>query len=554
MKSNRGLILKICLFALCAIMLFGMAACGEEPKKSSKKSSDKDLFEQYDEYDKTLAAVGTYYAEEDRPMTKIRTLDDIYLPEGLLATGFGMWIYNNATDGWVRTNSEEGRALFRQDKPTFISSHGMGSGAYADDPENFYAAGYNVLAFHWGAYANEVLFDAIVDKVWIGYRPRWQKEDDSWESNDVSDASTVEVYGAYYYDLFKNFPKYSGSSIHLFGHSYGGMLSIGVTNFLITAFKCKLIPAYMLPDKVSMLDPYMMRCSESRQIPWLGKYTPAHGNICEIAYQTALEGKKLGITIQLTRFNLSVAYMAVLHYIADDYEGDLNISYWNFINNVVYAHLEQQSIKYIGGLEASHNYGWDWFTEYYTGNVLYDAAATLTQEQALCFGMDYATSFARAGIKYSINVNGTKNNTDDDILTSFFREYKYDGDDDSYPNSDVLLTETAEERALLTGKAKIAGFVYFDRNGNGTMDERLRDHLSGATVVIKDSAGNEILNVVTEINGYYEVEVDTVGEYTVTVELPEKYVLSTDSGSLEANVTIIDAQHQLVLNHFGAKK
>ena len=85
------------------------------------------------------------------------------------------------------------------------------------------------------------------------------------------------------------------------------------------------------------------------------------------------------------------------------------------------------------------------------------------------------------------------------------------------------------------------------------MDERIRDHLSDAKVTIKNSAGETVYSGTTGINGYYEVEVSDECDYTVSVELPYGYCLSTENASLEASVTIIDGLHQLALNNFGAK-
>ena len=358
------------------------------------------------------------------------------------------------------------------------------------------------------------------------------------------------MFGAYYYDFFSAFPDYAGSSIHIFGHSYGGMISIGATSLLTTAFKCGVLPAYMLPDMITMLDPYMMRCSVY-DIPWLGDDTPDFGNICEVAYRTALDCQKLGITVRLFRFTKSVAYPATMNNFALKYGGDLNISYWNFVNNIIYAHLNDETIDVFSSMEKQHNYAWDWFTDYYTGKILTDAEAKLTEEQVLCFEMSYDASFARTGIKYSVDLSGTMKNTDDDVVSSFFREYKYDGADNDYPSSDVARSETAEEIAKLTGNAKIAGFVYLDRNKNGKLDERIRDHLSGAKIVVTNAAGEEILSSVTTVNGYYEVEVSEKGDYTVKVELPTGYVFSTEDADSEVTFSVVDEKHQLVLTNFG---
>lgn len=540
---------------LLIVFIAGMTACKD------KNNASTPVFK-----DKTLTGVGMSDEKYTPTMEKFVTLDDIYFPEGILDTRLGMWIYDASTGGWVRTNTEQGKALFDMNKPTFISTHGMGGGAFADKPE-LYADEYNVLAFHWGTYSGEdnSHLDYIVDKVWLRDRTtkneklvlgsRWQRvvfnnpektdwDWGEWEEEDVCNVSVIEIFCAYYYDLFKDLSAYDSSSIHFFGHSYGGMISIGVTNLLITAYKCGLIPSYMLPDMVTLLDPFFMNCSKGT-IAWLGNDTPLGGNVCEIAYQTALDCHKLGITVRMHRGCKSIATPVIVNE---------NASYWDFINNVVYSHLNNEAKSLFSGNEDQmHNYGWDWFTSYYEGKMLTDAAATKTTEQALCFAMDYDVSFARTGIKYDVNLNGTKD-SNDDTLTSFYREYSVSGKNSiSRKNSDAIYSESLEQIATLTGKAKIAGFVYLDRNNNGKMDERIRDHLSDAKVTIKNSAGETVYSGTTGINGYYEVEVSDECDYTVSVELPYGYCLSTENASLEASVTIIDGLHQLALNNFGAK-
>ena len=548
------MILTSCVLLLTFVL--GTTAC--VGKKDENKKTDK-----------TLAAIGLEFDGEEKPMTKIRTLDDIYFPEGIFDTKLGMWIYDASTDSYERTNSPEGRALFDKNKPTFVSIHGMGGNGFADEPQ-LYADEYNVLCFVWGTYAgedNSRVFD-IAPKVWysnyrrkdplteeVHYGARWQRvafdnEEKTrwhwaeWVEDDPSDACVIEMFCAFYYDFFKDLADYDASSIHIFGHSYGGMISIGATNLLITAFKCGLLPAYMLPDMVTLLDPYFMKADSDTDVPWLGYYSPDFGNICEVAYQTALECKKLGITVRVHRSSKLVA-TTVTEEQLNGSNKNVTVSYWNFVNNVVYSHLDNQSAR-LFSIEALHNYGWDWFTSYYEGKMLTDAAATKTTEQALCFKMDYDASFARTGIKYQVNLNGTAD-SNDDILTSFYKKYDIE-------SSDIAKSETYEEVAVLTGKAKIAGFVYFDRNGNGKLDERIRDHLSGCKITVKNSSGEVVYSGTTGINGYYEIEVSEEDTYTISAELPYGYVLSTEGASLQTSVTIVDGLHQLALAHFGAKK
>ncbi len=508
----------------------------------------------------TLQELG--YADEEPTMEEFVTLSDIYFPEGILDTGLGMYIWDknstNPEDEWVRTDTEEGRALFDPAKSTMFSIHGMGWNAGADDPEVFEPLGYNVLCFQWGCYADEVYerWTVITNSVWLAdNKSRWEDEDENWHNDDFCNVSCAEIFGAYYYDLFSHFPNYSGAVTHIFGHSYGAMMTIASLSLLTTAYRSGLIPAYMLPNMITMLDPYLMACESFKTIAWLGNATPINGNILEVAYQTSVVARELGITIRFFRISQSVAYLSTLSYVNQD----ISDSYWKFMNNIIYVNVAEESKTtdlFTNFLDNLHNYGWDWFTEYYTDTMLYDANATLTQEPAFCFKMPYDLSFARYNVKYTVNLNNTKENVDDDIVTSFCYEYNHEHNDSGEPGYGPV----AEE--YIQSKSKIAGFVYVDNNENGIFDEMLQYHFAGAVVIVKDAEGNVVSQTTTGVNGYYEAVVDTVGTYTVEVHLPAacRYHFS-DSTSVRydflsrstktISVEIVDAAYQCVVNNFG---
>ena len=476
-------------------------------------------------------------------------LSDIYFPSGMLETGLGLYIWDNVKKTWVRTDTEEGKALFRNDKSIVCFTHGMGGNGSLDCPDYYYDEGYNPLTFMWGAMSDEAgeTWTLIADKVWYRQYGHWRKTDNSFEENDLSNAACAEIYGAYYYDLLSAFPDYSGSEIVLMGHSYGGMLTGAMLSFLCSMYNKGHLPAYMLPDKVNFLDPYFSRADYNAEliVPWLlPEERPLKGNVNEAIYQAALESRNLGIAIGLVRTSKPVCTPTTLNAFGLDVTG----SYWNFCNSIVYAHISDNwKTQFPNFLyENLHGYGWSWFDEYNTGYILKDTSATV-DEEAYCFYMPYEKMFAKAGIKYDFDINGTKEDIEDDIVTSFFCTYvsgtsvvDKDPINDAYYNESKTLLD-----AYTKGKAKIAGFAYLDRNGNGVMDERLKDHFYGAKVTVKDADGNVIYTTITSANGYYEVETDVAGEYTVTFSVPKKYSVATE----EVKVNIVDTERQVAINN-----
>ena len=511
--------------------------------------------------DKTAGTMADVKQAVD-PKKEFPKLDEIYFPEGIFDTGMGMYIWNDSAKSWVRTNTAEGKALFRADKPTMIFAHGKGGNATVDRPAYFYARGYNVVSFLWGTFARErdSIWYVIADKIWFREGQRWIPDlgsDDDSENNvekeDVPNVTVAEIYGAFYYDLFAAFPDYSGSEIRIFGHSYGGMLTGALISYLTASYKNGFLPAYMLPDRVDFLDPYFSFATETLgDVPWLGEEgTPAKGNVNEAIYQAILVCRELGIVVGLDRTFKPVCYpTTLLEYNVGKEE--VTQSYWDFCNNIVYAHMSTDSSKAFGSqsdfFSYAHGYGWDWYDNFSDGTVLSDTSA-LVPEEAYCFFMPYEKMYAKAGIKYLFDVNGTLDPVDDDIVTSFFFNYENDPEyikNDAFGNPDED-PEFAEEFAAgcYKSKAKIAGFAYVDANGNGVMDERLVGHFHGLGVVVKNAAGEVIYEGKTGLNGYYEAQTDVAGEYTVEFSAPKGYEVARAS----VTVTVVDTERQVAINN-----
>ena len=508
--------LWIVTIVLCLLTFFALASC-ERPTENT-------------------GTLGEQKIEKDDRVEFLK-LKDIEFPEGMLETGLGLYIWDPTNKDWVRTDTSEGKALFRKDKSTFIFAHGMGGNATVDCPDYYYENGYNPLSFKWGAFSDELdeSWMLIADKIWYREYGHWRRSDDTFEEFDLSNASATEIYAAFYYDLFEAFPDYSGSEIIMSGHSYGGMLTGAMTSFICSMYKKGHMPAYMLPDKVVFLDPYFSR-ADLLTVPWLLKEEqPVDGNVNECLYRASNDCKDLGIAVGLIRTSKMVCTTTTMNHFGLDLTG----SYWKFCNNIVYAHIndnwQKEFIKYAGMI---HGYGWSWFDEYNTGYVLKDSSATV-EEEALCFYMPYEKMFAKSGIKYDFDINETWKNIEDDIVTSFFCTYD-PYVNDAYTNETETILNNYKE-----GKAKIAGFAYVDNNGNGKMDERIKDHFAGVTVTVKNADGETIYNGKTGNNGYYEVETNIAGEYTVSFTAPKGFTVSAE----EVKVNIQDTQRQVAINN-----
>ncbi|MEY4413094.1 MAG: hypothetical protein RIQ53_387, partial [Pseudomonadota bacterium] len=88
--------------------------------------------------------------------------------------------------------------------------------------------------------------------------------------------------------------------------------------------------------------------------------------------------------------------------------------------------------------------------------------------------------------------------------------------------------------------AKIGDKVWVDANGNGVQDTG-EVGLAGATVTLRDSAGNAVATTTTDASGVYGFDV-APGSYSVQVTAPTGYVFTgKDSGSNDAVDSDVDA-------------
>ena len=94
--------------------------------------------------------------------------------------------------------------------------------------------------------------------------------------------------------------------------------------------------------------------------------------------------------------------------------------------------------------------------------------------------------------------------------------------------------------------AKIAGFVYFDKNGNGKLDEKISSHIRDVKVTLSGNGTEK--EFVTSLNGYFEFDV-TPGEYTVKIALNGDLLVAEDSA-----IITVSNEKQLSIHNFGVKK
>lgn len=430
----------------------------------------------------------TNYLSHASRMTELVTVDDLDLPDDLISESrmepFGMRIFDG--EKYVAYYSGNNKALFDENKKTIFFAHGMGYNGSFRNPDLFYDD-YNILCFYWGAFASEpnMNMPALAEKIYFyNGNLRYLNSDLSgWSDGKTLKYSVAEMYGAYYYDILSSHPNYA-KEIMISGHSYGGMLTYGLLNYLITAFRCGLIGVSVLPDSVALFDPFLIAGKENLKIRWLGdmKNPVEHGGVVAIARQTMIDARIIGIAISLIRTSFFIEYptVAALAHESSDVNDRTYIDEFNSHTNFILGYATDML-----GLGDGHDYARIWPTLFRT--ELFDSV--YRNEYSFSLTNPYHSRFARVGSVYTLDYNDTPYVTEDDIIT-----------------------------IKDTSVSKLYGFVYDDINENGICDDGLRSHIYGATVTITDSDGKQIYNEKTSLNGYFEINDIPKGKYKISVK------------------------------------
>ena len=146
-----------------------------------------------------------------------------------------------------------------------LTAHGYSDFKYDTEFYNYYLEkGYNVGIFYWNQLADEGMNLSVVTKIWSsdngenmkyvtysenGTRSSTKADDETNPKESISmmyGKAIIEALGA----------DFSGM-LHLAGHSMGGELTCAVSEYLCLLYDKGEIGENLLPDRLTMIDPYI---------------------------------------------------------------------------------------------------------------------------------------------------------------------------------------------------------------------------------------------------------------------------------------------------------
>jgi hypothetical protein len=172
----------------------------------------------------------------------------------------------------------EANAYFDPSKPTVIFVHGWQPYISASNPPDFIydtqdgrssgsddtvaawiSAGWNAGIFYWNQFSDEPDSVKYAEaKIWTNAGPqgmRWRQGGVVYQQAPPNTPSAGELfYQAFVAALTEQ--DYSGGVIRVAGHSLGNQMAVRLTKLVSEGIAAGTVPAKLLPDRVTLLDPY----------------------------------------------------------------------------------------------------------------------------------------------------------------------------------------------------------------------------------------------------------------------------------------------------------
>lgn len=436
---------------------------------------------------------------------------ELYVPSGMRYEGMGLFVCyldDNGDFAIAKTTTRAGLELFDENKPTLVFIHGMQyqNGARSDEGSEYLSplikAGYNVLLFRWSQLTDEPLPSDIEPKIWGTTKDkslnmhglRWMDASGKYIEDDIPNASIAEMFGGYYVDFMSRFD-YKGAGIQITGHSMGGQLAAASASYLLAKEQEGLISPALLPDKVTLFDPYISPLRDEVYCDWLGykisrdvldaKGKPVYTTINQPKFTSCID-IIVDIAKALRDRGIGFEYVpAITGYVPLLLKAlepnDTTLIDSLYANSVVFEH--RTDWVPITDFNGFHGAGKNWYFKTALYDYMYDNAMDNPIDLAPSARIPLSYFFARIGTTYVMEENMTPD-IEDDVLSS----------------------------ANVTC-AKVAGFAFEDTNGNRSYDERVQARMANVKVELYHKDGRErklIATCITDQAGYYSFDIPQI--------------------------------------------
>lgn len=337
-----------------------IATLGIASVTTAASAYDTTIEEWGEEYFNKLNYGLYWYAEKDNPIPSKDYRIDPNKPT---------LIY---THGWKPLDESKAREGLSLKTKTEIALAENNFPVYPYDTEfyNYYLdKGYNVGVFYWNQLADEGMTLDVITKVWHsgdGKNMRYKTYADANAKSELTSAddptnpksSIAVLYGD---EIKKKLGKDFKGSLHLAGHSMGGELTCAVAEYLCIMYDNKEIGENLLPDRVTMLDPYLPDSKVNGKVDHTGEIVK-NKSVAELTAEATDTIHAHGIPIEAYGTNVNMCfryYASPAAYIGfpvgpkrDAYIDETKKITQKFEKNCAWVYLEAMSLY--GGFSPTH--------------------------------------------------------------------------------------------------------------------------------------------------------------------------------------------------------
>ena len=471
------------------------------------------------------------YKENDLPIDKFYTLDDIYVPEIMRESGLGLFVYDEMGHAY-KFDTAEAVATLDPEKPIVIFAHGMQflTGNTGDesftvftndvddnqiskaisqnrDLESFMIEDYNVLAFRWSQLADDGPLPGM-RKVWSTDGEgamRWSVEpkyfeqlgvsgvDRYLEEDDVMSVPVAMYYGACLVDFLTR-ANYIGD-IRLSGHSLGGELTMATADYLFDMYEYGFLDKKFLPSQIILLDPFMTATTDYPfKVFWTDEQSD--GNSLQLFVNTAKKLKQIGIPVTEIQSGYAVSGLPRME--SMDSETGKSPLFYELLQNVIYIKYDSSWISPFDP-SALHTVS---RSMYYYSALYAIPTDTSTGNYVGNFNLPVAYAKALCGVYFEMDKN-TDFKMDNDVYFA-------------------AIPADAPAGTVDTRKTTVCGCIFNDTNEDGFMNDSMASRLGGVKVSLyKQGVSTPVQTAVCNEWGNYLFlldESETGSNYYVSFE------------------------------------
>ena len=273
------------------------------------------------------------------------------------------------THGWKPNESHLREGLSLKDgSVSALKNKGFEAYPYDDEFYRYYLKnGYNVGVFYWNQLIDEALDFGVDEKIWVSnghYKMRYKKyssvSDERGVLSDEDDPANPKKSVALLYAdaIIEALGNDYEQNLHLVGHSMGGQLSCAVTEALCVKSDKGEIPSTLLPERVTLLDPYFSATALIGTEDHTGK--SAEGKIITELVADAMDTIRAhGIPIEAYGANLGMVFRNYGSLAMSRTKEEIAALTERIGKNCVWVYME--SIGLFGGFSPTHVMAVDYY-------------------------------------------------------------------------------------------------------------------------------------------------------------------------------------------------